>query len=159
MIRASTRDASFYRRPNVRSVKVYHVIDKPGWSACGRMLYETHDALTDGRDAAEVPAGLRCQRPGCKTRWPATDGVAPPRDSLTKAATVAALCAHTTGRLAGNAAHGPYWWCPKCGALEGPHGWVLPSNAGVPERVMDDEPVVGADGRCRFCGQMDGGTL
>jgi hypothetical protein len=44
-----------------------------------------------------------------------------------------ARCAHTTGRLAGNAAHGPNW-CPKCGALEGPNGWVLPTDAGVSVR-------------------------
>lgn len=74
MTRASTRDASFYRRPDVRSVKVYHVIAAPGMSACGRLLYdhpESHDAAADGIEATEAPMNLRCQRPGCKTLWPA----------------------------------------------------------------------------------------
>lgn len=75
MTRAATRDASWYRRPNVRAAKAMHVVGDDGKaSACGRLLYATEGPETV--DAAEVPQALRCQRPGCRGRWPA--GVSAP---------------------------------------------------------------------------------
>lgn len=64
--KAATRDASWYRRPNVRTVKVYHIVTDEGLSACRGSLLVYENAIP----AIEAPQGLRCQRAGCKGRWP-----------------------------------------------------------------------------------------
>lgn len=67
MKRAALRDASFYDSPGYAGR--YHVAYGEGWTpACnpyGALLTET-----TGRDAATVPEHVRCQRPGCRKRWP-----------------------------------------------------------------------------------------
>jgi hypothetical protein len=70
---AAPRDASSFARPNTRTLKQYHVADEftaTIWSgACsGNPLDETL-----GRELADVPPGLRCQRPACRKHWPSTE--------------------------------------------------------------------------------------
>jgi len=73
MIRAATRDASWYRHPNWRGKSlVYHVVrtDVPGEvSGCGVPVVATdHGDITV--PAEFVKPEWRCQRPGCRARWP-----------------------------------------------------------------------------------------
>jgi len=71
---AASRDASWYDCPDTTTVKVMHVarvyeLDDTVWSArCNR---RTPLDETVSRPAEEVPAGLRCQRRGCRELWPA----------------------------------------------------------------------------------------
>jgi hypothetical protein len=72
--RVYPRDASAYDRPNVRTPKRLHWPrsgDDDALSACGLPICtgfaEHHGDM--GADPAAVPAGLRCQRPGCRQRW------------------------------------------------------------------------------------------
>lgn len=64
---AMLRDASWFNRPNVRTVKKYHVANGD-MAACNtvRMPLAEFTAL----DASEVPEGLRCRRRGCTPNWP-----------------------------------------------------------------------------------------
>lgn len=68
---AAGRDASWYNRPDVRSVKALHVAGRSGregyYSRCGRSVLD--HTLTFTLD--EVPPGLRCQSNGCRQAWPA----------------------------------------------------------------------------------------
>jgi hypothetical protein len=72
---AALRDATFLRCPETRTVKRWHVdrgsgiaacSSPTGWSSrCNPMLD------TDMRmPAGEVARRHRCQRPGCRVRWP-----------------------------------------------------------------------------------------
>lgn len=82
---AAPRDASWYNRPDVYSPKKMHVAvnvrtvttaltvtsDESllGDAACttpSQMFLDMHSS----RSAAEVPPQTRCQRPGCRSRWP-----------------------------------------------------------------------------------------
>jgi hypothetical protein len=80
MTRAALRDASWYRNPSTDKPVRYHIVREDvhkGEGACGiAVLHATSRTVLDETlDAADVPLNLRCQRPGCKQRWPA--GVAP----------------------------------------------------------------------------------
>jgi hypothetical protein len=71
---AAKRDASFYDKPG--RAEQYHVVidDKCNVAACSppktwrsaRMMLAEFTA----RPAVDVPDIARCQRPGCKQRWP-----------------------------------------------------------------------------------------
>lgn len=66
------RDASWFNRPNTRSVKQYHAIGAtPMVAACCPWL-----PLADftAQDVAEVPVTLRCRRAACKKLWKGSDG-------------------------------------------------------------------------------------
>lgn len=68
-IKASTRDASWYSRPNVSYPKKYHVVGPDGidgMSACGRSLLSYDHEM----EAEAVPDHSRCKRKGCKEKWP-----------------------------------------------------------------------------------------
>lgn len=76
-VRAATRDASWYRRPSTHGKDlVSHVVraevhNEEG--ACGVpvVAFEgLHPMLDLTLDAASVLPANRCQRPGCKARWP-----------------------------------------------------------------------------------------
>lgn len=77
-VRAALRDASWFRRPNTRNKPlVFHVVAEPierELSACGWPVVarEGERNLTD--EAAAIAPSYRCQRPGCKSRWPAYEG-------------------------------------------------------------------------------------
>lgn len=64
------RDASWWNRPDTRSVKVYHHNrgdDALPSAACtGYPLDEQSFAIAD-----EVPLSLRCRRHGCRQLWDA----------------------------------------------------------------------------------------
>lgn len=73
---AALRDATFLSRPETRTVKKWHVDRGTGTAACSNaaswsskcnpMLDET-----TRKPAGEVFEWVRCQRPGCRVRWPA----------------------------------------------------------------------------------------
>ena len=64
--KASRRDASFWRYSHSQGSTKYHVIKDRLWSACGGIMLIPEDAI----DAADVPEYQRCQKPGCRKRWP-----------------------------------------------------------------------------------------
>jgi len=68
MLMAALRDASWYDRPNTRSVKVWHVVADAGCrSRCGLRVL----ADTDGNAVpAETIRRPRCRRSGCREAWP-----------------------------------------------------------------------------------------
>lgn len=74
---AAQRDASWYSRPNVRSVKVIHIAGqecREGFmSRCGRSVL--NDDMTWTLD--EVSDGLRCRSNGCRQAWPTAARTAP----------------------------------------------------------------------------------
>ena len=64
-IQAAFRDASFLRNPNTPTVKMAHVLRADGSPSCGML------ALMGEPEPAElVGVLLRCQRAGCRQRWP-----------------------------------------------------------------------------------------
>lgn len=63
---AAFRDASFFNRPDVTSLKKAHVLRGDGRPACG-----LHAVMCDPLLAEDVPDWQRCKRPGCKGAWPA----------------------------------------------------------------------------------------
>ncbi|MFJ8437648.1 hypothetical protein [Kitasatospora griseola] len=67
---AAQRDASWYSRPDVRTVKALHVAGREGregfYSRCGRSVLNDNECW----DLAEVPPGLRCRSNGCRQAWP-----------------------------------------------------------------------------------------
>ncbi|MBH3307941.1 hypothetical protein [Pseudomonas mosselii] len=67
-LQAAFRDASWFRRPDVRSVKMAHVLRADGTPACGLVAM-----MCDPEPAAGVHVALRCRRPGCAGRWPDND--------------------------------------------------------------------------------------
>lgn len=68
MVKAALRDASWFSRPNVTSIKRYHVIHSTeGTPLCGLQAVLCTEDSVDGKD---VPQALRCQRPGCRQAWP-----------------------------------------------------------------------------------------
>lgn len=62
---AALRDASWFSRPNVRTPKRWHVLNAAGNPSCGLVTL-----LDVPMPAADVPDECRCQRAGCKDRWP-----------------------------------------------------------------------------------------
>ncbi|MFI6444669.1 hypothetical protein [Kitasatospora sp. NPDC050543] len=70
---AATRDASWYARPDVRSVKAVHMngrqVREGVMSACGRSLLDDGSHWTPD----DVPAALRCQSNGCRQAWPTNE--------------------------------------------------------------------------------------
>jgi len=73
--RAAWRDASWYRKPGTASK--YHVVGDDSGSACNGAPLPLESAGLPVRDqtvpAASVEEHLRCQRRGCKERWPVAD--------------------------------------------------------------------------------------
>lgn len=65
-VMAALRDANWYARPNTRTPKRYHVVAQGERPACGALML-----LCEPMDAERVAVIQRCQRPGCKGRWPA----------------------------------------------------------------------------------------
>lgn len=84
MVRASLRDASWYRNPSTHRPVRYHIVkdDHSGIGACGiTVVHLGPDDLSSGTaDALTVPLALRCMRPGCKSRWPLPE---PPKEETT----------------------------------------------------------------------------
>jgi hypothetical protein len=76
MTRAATRDASWYGRPSTHGKDlVYHVVRDDihkGEGACGIPVVATEGfpEVDVTVDAATVNPADRCQRPGCRARWP-----------------------------------------------------------------------------------------
>lgn len=67
---AAWRDASWCRSPG--RARVYHVNAGEWMGACKRRwLILNEDSCLP---AGDVPAHLRCRRPGCRVRWPAIEG-------------------------------------------------------------------------------------
>ena len=62
---AALRDASWFSHPDVRTPKRWHILNANGNPACGLVTL-----LDDPMAAADVPDECRCQRAGCKGRWP-----------------------------------------------------------------------------------------
>lgn len=69
---AAGRDASWYRRPNTRGVKKMHVMADDGTAACDKLIPL---CVKYAEPAEMVEHDQRCQRRGCKERWPATPNV------------------------------------------------------------------------------------
>jgi len=65
-VQAAYRDASWHRRPDIRSVKRAHVLRADGRAACGLVA-----VMCDSEPAELIPGPLRCQRAGCRDQWPA----------------------------------------------------------------------------------------
>ena len=69
---AAWRDASFFVNPGV--ARRYHVVvaDRPACSTTGTTLQDTRMTLNLDTQipATEAPQHRRCQRNGCKQRWP-----------------------------------------------------------------------------------------
>ena len=61
---AALRDASWYKRPDTRAPKRYHIVAEGGGPACGSIMI-----LGDREQADRVPDLLRCKRPGCRSSW------------------------------------------------------------------------------------------
>ena len=73
--RASTRDASMWDRPDTRKIKQYHIRWHGGiFAACKAGLILCDESIP----SADVPAGLRCRRRGCKESWPNVPAQRPP---------------------------------------------------------------------------------
>lgn len=65
--RMATRDASWYRHPDTRSPKVYHVIVSPPYAAACNPLI-----MLDPQSEGSVEAthyGMRCRRSACRREW------------------------------------------------------------------------------------------
>lgn len=70
---ASTRDASWYKKPDVRTVKVWHIGTEMDTAACapgpgfhsGVVILITFGYLP----AEQIFDDLRCRRPGCRVHW------------------------------------------------------------------------------------------
>lgn len=73
---AARRDASFLDRPNTRRPKKWHVDRGDGIAACCNPRDPPAWLLAEGTrmPSGDVPPGSRCQRPGCRTRWPELEG-------------------------------------------------------------------------------------
>jgi len=74
-LRAAIRDASWYRRPSTHGKDlIYHVVRDevhPEEGACGVPVIGFESFGIDVTIPAEsVPLHNRCQRPGCRARWP-----------------------------------------------------------------------------------------
>lgn len=74
---AALRDASWYDRPNVRSLKLLHMAHVEIADSGSRFMYAACNGMPLDEAsvwaAHEVPPGLRCGRPGCRVRWPARE--------------------------------------------------------------------------------------
>lgn len=68
-VRMALRDASWYNRPNTRSIKVYHVVVEDYVPACNttRVLLDEHSETS----VAGAHYGLRCRRRACRKLWEA----------------------------------------------------------------------------------------
>lgn len=66
---AAIRDHSWYMNSRGRGAYSYHVIreDDKALSACGVPVVDLDD---DVLPLSKVPLRRRCQRPGCRVRWP-----------------------------------------------------------------------------------------
>lgn len=67
------RDASWYERPDVHSVKVLHIATVADTSACNPGPEHPRAMPLDPggyfRKPEEVYDDLRCRRPGCRVHW------------------------------------------------------------------------------------------
>lgn len=70
---AACRDASWYNRPDVRTVKVFHIATVSDTAACnpGPEFQRSTPLDPNGyyRTPADVYDDLRCRRPGCRVHW------------------------------------------------------------------------------------------
>lgn len=64
---AAPRDASWYRRPDTRSPKRWHVLKANGQPACGLVAVMCDESAIPAEDVLEE---LRCKRTGCNSHWP-----------------------------------------------------------------------------------------
>lgn len=64
---AAYRDASWWPNPDTRSVKRGHVLRADGRAACGLVAF-----MCEPEPAELIPADLRCQRAGCRSKWPSS---------------------------------------------------------------------------------------
>ncbi|HEK4046057.1 TPA: hypothetical protein SL338_003053 [Pseudomonas aeruginosa] len=62
---AAFRDASWLAKPDTRTAKRGHVLREDGHAACGLVA-----VMCDPEPAESIPKLLRCQRAGCRDRWP-----------------------------------------------------------------------------------------
>jgi hypothetical protein len=67
-MKAATRDASWYDRPNTYTTKKYH-ISQDGFPACGN-----RQILSDEINAEDVPPSLRCKKPACSKLYESIKG-------------------------------------------------------------------------------------
>ncbi|TPG88256.1 hypothetical protein EAH72_33405 [Pseudomonas caspiana] len=67
-LQAAFRDASFWRHPDTRTVKMAHVLRADGSPACGLQAL-----MGDPEPAENIQVVLRCKRSGCIERWPKND--------------------------------------------------------------------------------------
>jgi hypothetical protein len=71
--RAAMRDATSYNRPG--TARRYHVVREKIFASCSRTVLVTDAADLMRTDttvrAGSVPLILRCQRRGCREKWPA----------------------------------------------------------------------------------------
>jgi hypothetical protein len=69
LLKAATRDAAWYGNPSINRGVKYHVClggeFVPACNPDGALLTEW-----SWQDATSVPEYQRCQRPGCRVRWP-----------------------------------------------------------------------------------------
>jgi hypothetical protein len=63
---AATRDASWYARPNTRSLKAWHLLGEGGRSLCGLPALDVENSMP----AEDVSEDGRCRRSGCVQWWP-----------------------------------------------------------------------------------------
>ena len=84
------RDASWYKRPNVRSVKVFHVDRGDGMAACSCwIVLDTEDARYNHSgtcaELGEVRLSMLCGRRACRSRMqPELDRLASARGPATE---------------------------------------------------------------------------
>ncbi|ENG0049974.1 hypothetical protein ABR862_004902 [Pseudomonas aeruginosa] len=64
---AAFRDASWCAKPDTRTAKRGHVLGEDGHAACGLVA-----VMCDPEPAESIPELLRCQRAGCRGRWPSS---------------------------------------------------------------------------------------
>ncbi len=68
---AGTRDASWYDRPDVHTVKAWHIATEHDTAACspGPEFHRSIILFDSYLDADQVFDDLRCRRPGCRVHW------------------------------------------------------------------------------------------
>lgn len=71
---AAPRDAAYYKRPDTRTTKVFHIATTDWTGACqpgpdfAKGLTPLDDSL-QVREPATIYDDLRCRRPGCRVWW------------------------------------------------------------------------------------------
>lgn len=107
---AAPRDAIWYLKPGIARKR--HVVAPDGGSECCGMplILEMSDKKL------LVPLWQRCQRPGCREKWPVLSLRRLMRNEKTPVGTtvmVLSACCQATARVNGRTATG--YWCDGCG--------------------------------------------